>query len=115
MGWLGRIFGRTRDPETAPAGLPPELLASITAAGVIWRPGAEEGDPARAVVTVRTLGRFYWDGPTDAAARIRRAYPDLTGPEARRAALLLGDVIASRNRVAARGFSTRPVPWALRW
>lgn len=115
MSWLARIFGRERDPDTGRAGLPPELLAAITAAGVIWRPGAEEGDPARAIVTVRTVGRFYFDGRDDAAARIRRAYPDLTAPEARRAALLLGDVIASRNRVSARGFSTRPVPWALRW
>ena len=115
MTWLGRIFRRERDPETARAGVPPELLAAITAAGVIWRREGDDSNRERAIVIVRTVGRFYFDGRDDAAARIRRVWPDLAAPEARRAATLLGDVVGSRNRVAGRRGGTGPTPWALRW
>lgn len=108
MGLLSLFGGRGGD-ETAPADrLPRELVLAIERATIAERgdPDPETGD-VRIFVQVVGVGTFYWEGTKPAAARIERHWPELSAAGARRAARLLGDVIASRNRAEFRGDGSR--------
>lgn len=110
--WLMSWF---RNPEPSTAGIPPELLTAINAAGVTWRTSGDDSSTSRPIVRVRGLGVWYWDGVLDAAARVRFHFPELTPGEARRVAALIGDQVAAQNRVRRSGPYRGGAPWLERY
>lgn len=98
MSWLSR---RRQQDDT---GVPMELIASIETADIVFRPSVDETGAPRVLVRASGLGAFHYEGQAEAADRIARlwAVPKAT---ARRAAKLLAQTVAKRNRDA---HSARP-------
>ena len=107
---LGRLFGTPPD-RSQPSRLPAELVAAIGAASIMFRSDDAEGNP-RVSVIVPGIGNWRFDGISESAERIARAWPELTGPQARHAATLLSGQVAAANRLRFSGRPTRR-SWAL--
>jgi hypothetical protein len=97
------------DPAPDPApGVPEDLALAIAHATVTPRgePDLETGE-TRLLIQSGPLGKFYWEGPREAARRIARIWPEITPRAADRAAKLLADVVAVRLRAEYRGKGRR--------
>lgn len=104
---------QNRGPEQT--GIPAELTAAIEAAAVTFRDFGGEDEAPRVLVKVTGLGAFYWEGLKPTAERISRAFPNLPAPTCRKAARLVADAVASRNR---GDFRRKPRPrnrWVWGW
>ncbi len=103
LGLFQRILGAGASAPARPDRLPPELVAAIGAATITFRAtAAEDGEP-RTYVAVATVGSWCWSGTHEAAAKIRSAWPEISEPQARHAAHLLGGEIGRRSFETAKG------------
>jgi hypothetical protein len=93
--------------------LPPDLVAAIEAASVVWRyfegnADKDEASYSSAVVRIVGLGGMWrFDGIAEAAERVQKHYPDLTPQACRRAAKMIAAEIGKRNLLAHRHQSRR--------
>lgn len=95
MSWL---LNRHKQEET---GIPADLVASIESADIMFRPSVDETGAPRVMVRAVGLGAFHYEGKREAAERIARMC-GLPAATARRAAGLLAQVVAHRNREAGQ-------------
>ena len=91
MSWLRR---RQEQDETS---IPMELIASIETADIAFRPSVDDTGAPRVLVRASGLGAFHYEGKAETADRITRMW-GLPHATARRAAKLLAQAVAQRNR-----------------
>lgn len=113
-GIINRIFVGASAPST-PGRLPPELVAAIAAASVVFRPSRGADGAERVSVTLPTVGAFAFDGIREAAEIIGRAWPEITPAQARHAAHLLAGEVGRRSYLSARGLLPARVPKCLQF
>lgn len=102
--FTGFLTKRKRTTAEGPSDqLPAELVTLIETASVVERsePDPEFGGP-QVVVMASRIGNFRWDGRSEAAARIGRAWPGLSEPQTMRAAGLLARVVSSQMEMRGR-------------
>lgn len=112
LGLFQRILGAGASAPARPDRLPAELVAAIGAASVTFRPTPDpETGEDRTYVAVAGVGSWLWSGTSEAAAKIRAAWPELSDPQARHAAHLLGGEIGRRSYETAKGLRPARRGW----
>lgn len=107
---IDKIRGRDNAPPVRQP-LPRELLLAIERATIAARGEPDADGDQRITVHAVGLGSFNWEGTKPAAARILRHWPEIEAAGARRAARLLADTIANRQRADFSGDRGRRGSW----
>lgn len=114
---LSALLNRFRGRESAPSTdrLPRDLVLAIERATVAARGDLDDEGDSRILIHAASLGSFYYHGQKPAAERIARHWPNLSPACCRRAARLLADTIAQRNRAEFRGDRGWRGGWVFDW